>query len=94
MLDLRLKLMLKLKLKLKLFNRVFINDSYILLKPIIKNFENFKEPVDFILGEFKSIKSFKYKVTINFLYKKRKSEEEKNANINFKTEEYMAKDHL
>ena len=61
--------MLKLKLKLKLFNRVFINDSYILLKPIIKNFENMNEPVDFILDEFKPIKSFKYKVTINFLYK-------------------------
>ena len=33
-----------------------------------------------------------YKVTINCLCRKRKSEGEKNAHVNFTTEEYMAKD--
>ena len=51
------------------------------------------EPVDCILDEFKPFKSYKYKVTANCLYKKRDSEEEKTTNINFRTDEYVDKDH-
>ena len=55
--------------------------------------KDINEPVDYILDEFKPFKSYKYKVTANCLYKKRDSEEEKTTNINFKTDEYMDKDH-
>ena len=51
------------------------------------------EPVDYILDEFKPFKSYKYKVTANCLYKKRDSEEEKTTNINFRTDDYVDKDH-
>ena len=51
------------------------------------------EPVDYILDEFKPFKSYKYKVTANCLYKKKDSEEQKITNINFRTNEYMDKDH-
>ena len=55
--------------------------------------KDINEPVDYILDEFKPFKSYKYKVTANCLYKKRDSEEEKTVNINFRTDEYMTKDH-
>ena len=51
------------------------------------------EPVDYILDECKPFKSYKYKVTANCIYKKRDLEEEKTTNINFRTVEYMHKDH-
>ena len=51
------------------------------------------EPLNYILDESKPFKSYKYKVTANCLYKKRDSEEEKTTNINFRTDEYMDKDH-
>ena len=54
--------------------------------------KDINEPVDYILDEFKPFKSYKYKVTANCLYKKRDSEE-KTININFRTDEYMDKDH-
>ena len=55
--------------------------------------KDINEPVDYILDEFKPFKSYKNKVTANCLYKKRDSEEEKTNNINFRTDEYMDKDH-
>ena len=55
--------------------------------------KDINEPVDYILDEFKPFKSYEYKVTANCLYKKRDSEEEKTTNINFRTNEYMDKDH-
>ena len=55
--------------------------------------KDINEPVDYILDEFKPFKSYKYKVTANCLYKKRDSEEEKTTNLNFRTDEYMDKDH-
>ena len=50
------------------------------------------EPVDYILYKFKPFKSYKYKVTVNCLYENGDSEE-KTTNINFRTDEYMDKDH-
>ena len=55
-------------------------------KPNNKFFENFNQPLDWILDELKPFKSYKYKVTVNCLYKERKSEEENTTNINFRTE--------
>ena len=55
--------------------------------------KDINEPVDYILDEFKPFKSYKYKDTANCLYKKRDSEEENTTNINFKTDEYMDKNH-
>ena len=63
--------------------------------------ENIKEPLDYILDGSEPNKSYKNKVTVNCLYRKRASEEEeapplvppKNINTNFRTEEYMNKDH-
>ena len=43
--------------------------------------KDINEPVDYILDEFKQFKSYKYKVTVNCLYEKRDSEEEKTNNI-------------
>ena len=51
------------------------------------------EPIDYILDGFKPFKSFKFKVTANSLYKKRGEEEAKTTLINFRTDEYMTKDH-
>ena len=51
------------------------------------------EPMDYILDEFKPFKSYKYKVTANCLYKKRGEEETKTTLIDFRTDEYMTKDH-
>ena len=51
------------------------------------------EPIDYILDGFKPLKSYKYKVTANCLYKKRGEEETKTTLINFRTDEYMTKDH-
>ena len=51
------------------------------------------EPIDNILDGFKPFKSYKYKVTANCLYKKRGEEEIKTTLINFRTDEYMTKDH-
>ena len=54
--------------------------------------EKVNESVDYILGEFIPIKSYKYKVTVNCLYKRRKlAGDPKTTSINFKTEEYMTK---
>ena len=50
------------------------------------------EPIDYKLDGFKPFKSYKYKVTANCLYRKRE-EETKTTLINFRTEEYMTKDH-
>ena len=83
-----------------ILNRALINDSSILLTNN-KCIENINEPVDYILDEFKPFKSYKNKVTVNCLYMKRKSQEgpptlvpqEETANINFRTEKYMTKDH-
>ena len=55
--------------------------------------KDINEPVDYISDEFKPFKSYKYKVTVNCLYKKRDSEIEKTTNINFRADEYMNKDH-
>ena len=63
--------------------------------------ENIKEPLDYILDGSEPNKSYKNKVTVNCLYRKRASEEEeapplvppKNINTNFRREEYMNKDH-
>ena len=51
------------------------------------------EPIDYILDGFKPFKSYEYKVTANCLYKKRGEEETKTTFINFRTDEYMTKDH-
>ena len=51
------------------------------------------EPIDYILDGFEPFKSYKYKVTANFLYRKRGEEEAKTTLINFRTNEYMNKDH-
>ena len=52
------------------------------------------EPIDYILDGLKPFKSYKYKVTTaNCLYKKRGEEEAKTTLINFRTDEYMTKDH-
>ena len=51
------------------------------------------EPIDYTLDGFKQFKSYKYKVTANCLYKKRGEEEAKTTLINFRTDEYMTKDH-
>ena len=51
------------------------------------------EPIDYILDGLKPLKSNKYKVTANCLYKKRGEEEAKTTLINFRTDEYMNKDH-
>ena len=55
--------------------------------------KDINEPVDYILDQFKPFKSYKYKVTANFLYKNRDPEQEKTTNIKFRTDEYMDKDH-
>ena len=51
------------------------------------------EPIDYILDGFKPFKSDIYKVTSNSLYNKRGEEEAKTTFINFRTDEYMTKDH-
>ena len=51
------------------------------------------EPIDYILDGFKPFKSYKYKVRTNCLYKKGGEEETKTTLINFRTDEYMTKDH-
>ena len=55
--------------------------------------KDINKPVDYILDEFKPFRSYKYKVTANCIYKSRNSEEEKTTHINFRTDEYMTKDH-
>ena len=56
-----------------------------------------KEPIDYILDDFKPFKSHKNKVTANCIYRKRTPDGEegvpKTTKINFKTNEYMTKDH-
>ena len=59
-------------------------DSYI---------NDINEPIDYILDGFKPFKSYKYKVTANCIYKRRGEEETKTTLINFRTDEYMTKDH-
>ena len=54
--------------------------------------ENINELEDYILDEFKPFKSNKYKVTVNFLYKKRESVEEITITANFTAEEYKTND--
>ena len=51
------------------------------------------EPIDYILDGFKPFKSYKYKVTADCLYKERGEDETKTTLINFRTDEYMTKDH-
>ena len=55
--------------------------------------KNIFEPVDYILDELKPFRSYKNKITVNCLYKKKQSQEGKTANIHFRTEEYMNKDY-
>ena len=55
--------------------------------------KDINEPIDYILNGFKPFKSYKYKVTANCLCKKRGEEETKTTPINFRTDEYMTKDH-
>ena len=51
------------------------------------------ESIDYILDGFKRFKSYKYKVTANCLYKNRGEEETKTTLRDFRTDEYMTKDH-
>ena len=68
---------------------------------ITKSDDNFikdiNEPIDYILDEFKPFKSYKYKVTANCIYRKRTPNggegASKTIKINFRTDEYMTKDH-
>ena len=59
-------------------------DSYI---------NDINEPIDYILDGFKPFKLYKYKVTANCLYKKRGEEETTTTLINFRTDEYITKNH-
>ena len=55
------------------------------------------EPIGYTLDGFKPFKSYKYKVTANCVYRKRTPDGEegvpKTTKINFRTDEYMTKDH-
>ena len=57
--------------------------------------KDFNEPIDYILDRYKPFKSYKYKVTANCAYRKRTLNDGqlKSIKINFRTDEYMTKDH-
>ena len=59
--------------------------------------KDINEPIDYILDGFKPFKYYKYKVSANWVYRKRTPNGEEGVpkvnKINFRTNEYMTKDH-
>ena len=69
------------------------NQRQLYITKPVSYINDINEPIEYILDGFKPLKSHKYKVAANCLYKKRGEDETQTTPINFRTDEFMTKDH-